>query len=346
MHTVEPLGSGVDLVLVDVGHADGPEGRAERTERYQIEVRWDCARPSGHPPIGVVDGHLGYDALYEADSARVIGTEQSNTSVVFDEAVILKVFRRVACGVHPDIELTAALTRAGNPHVPRLLESFETTVDGRPCPLGMVTEYAADATDGWTLATAAGDFTGESRLLGSVVAAVHADLATALGTSTAAVEVDTLLRRLAAAVATVPALQAHRAAIEARYTALAGQPVTVQRIHGDLHLGQALRTPRTWLLIDFEGEPGAPLEERRAPDSPLRDVAGMLRSLDYAGRGEAERAAFCEGYAGAAGADPRGRAAVLAGYELDKAVYEAAYEARHRPDWLHRPLEAIARLLG
>jgi maltokinase len=171
--------------------------------------------------------------------------------------------------------------------------------------------------------------------------------------------------RLEAAIEVVPQLAEHADALRAAYAAVADSTDTVirQRVHGDLHLGQMLRTATGWIMLDFEGEPARPLAERRRLDSTMRDVAGMLRSFDYAARhmlveqpgdpqrayraqewADRNRAAFCEGYSAASGLDPCGDSPLLRAFEADKAVYECVYEARNRPHWLMIPLQSLTRL--
>ncbi len=351
----------------------------------------------------------------ELDSI-VLTAEQSNTSLVFGEQSILKVFRRVSPGPNPDLEVTSALSRLGSPHVAEPYGSIGTLMDGVTTTLAILSKYLRTATDGWTLAAtsvrdlyasnlyandpyttgpfpivtgdsppagapspaaaadgasaadAGGDFAGEAYRLGAATAEVHRDLAEAFGTDELAPDAlhdlaEQMYRRLDLATAAVPELARYADMIGAAYSALAkiSEPVPAQRVHGDYHLGQVMRTETGWILLDFEGEPASPLAQRRARSSPMRDVAGMLRSFDYAARfqllthpdagrlrGVAREwirrnsAAFCAGYADAGGPDPAANEVLLRALQLDKAVYEVMYEARHRPSWLQIPLESLA----
>ena len=327
------------------------------------------------------------------DVASIVsGAEQSNTSLIYGDVVICKVFRKIAPGLNPDIEVHAALASVGSAHIAAPLGWLEgrwTDVDsGQEVTgsLAMLQEFLANASEGWNLAKTSvrdlfaeadlhadevgGDFAGESHRLGAATAEVHRDLARTLPTGVLGPgelkdRAADMRRRLDQAVAVVPELAPHAPSLATAYDDLAelGVDVPVQRVHGDYHLGQVLRTLDGWRLIDFEGEPARPLDQRRELDSPLRDVAGMLRSLDYAAWhllagaprspqreyraaewAERNRSAFCEGYAEAAGADPRDSAVLLRALETDKAVYEAVYEARNRPSWLRIPMSAVTRL--
>lgn len=326
------------------------------------------------------------EAIPVDEPSLVLTGEQSNTSLMYGDVAILKVFRRLQNGVNPDLEILHAMALLGARHVPSLLGSVTAQTGGQTCALAMLQEFLTSATDGWELAKtsvrdlmaeadlhaeeAGGDFAGEAHRLGTAVAEVHTDLATAFGVSSAdqdelARRADAMHARLEHAIAIVPQLGEVADGLHACYDAFAesGSALAVQRIHGDLHLGQALRTVRRWVIIDFEGEPMGELEARRRPGPALRDVAGMLRSFEYAGHhrvvetgyqpqlayraGEwasRNRGAFLDGYAEASGHDPREHAVALRAFEADKAVYEAVYETRHRPAWLSIPLASLNRL--
>ena len=309
--------------------------------------------------------------------------EQSNTSLVFGEDAILKVFRRVSPGPNPDLELNTALAGLGSSHVAPPYGWIETHLDGAVTILAIMSKFLPTATDGWSLAgtsvrdlyaaevaapaEAGGDFAGEAHRLGAATAEVHRDLADAFGTEEMTPDsvrdlAEKMYRRLDVACAAVPGLAPYADEIGATFGDLAksGQPLTVQRVHGDYHLGQVVRTDSGWVVLDFEGEPGKPLAERRAMSPALRDVAAMLRSFEYAARyqlvgnphqeqlgglarawARRNREAFCDGYAEAAGTDPRRSRIGLRAFELDKAVYEVVYEARNRPSWLSIPLDSL-----
>jgi maltokinase len=328
----------------------------------------------------------GQDDLDPDLQPRVMGAEQSNTTVVYGEEYILKLFRRVQVGTNPDLEITRALSDAGSPYVAPPLGWIEGDVDGQPTTLAMMQTFLRNASDGWAMATASvrdlfaegdlhadevgGDFAGEAERLGAATAEVHAMMAETLPSQTVGPDESRataaqLHERLEAALAVVPELTPYADALRSTYDEVAAltEDVPVQRVHGDFHLGQVLRTQDGWVLLDFEGEPARSLAERTALMSPLRDVAGMLRSFDYAARhllaersgqqhlayranewADRNRTAFCDGYAKAAGSDPRDNSVLLRAFELDKAVYEVVYEARNRPTWLAIPLGSVERL--
>jgi len=344
----------------------------------------------------VADGRdfgSGVRALRESDAAidtdtlgLVIGAEQSNTSIVYDHSSILKVFRRLDPGPNPDAEVHRALHAVGSRHIAQLYGEIVGPVAEEETTFALLTEFFANSADGWAMATASvrdlmsegdlradevgGDFAAESYRLGEAVAEVHAELVRAFGSAVASgAELTAILDGMRAeaerAADLVPSLAALRAPIRAAFDRAGDHAASINlhRIHGDLHLGQVLRTLDGWKIIDFEGEPAKPLAFRRGMHSPLKDVAGMLRSFDYAARGQTinphtdaqhryraaewaarNRTSFCDGYAAAAGTDPRHADSLLRAFELDKAIYEVVYEYGHRPLWEDIPLQAVVAL--
>ncbi|WP_026059506.1 maltokinase N-terminal cap-like domain-containing protein [Microbacterium yannicii] len=319
---------------------------------------------------------MGVD-VSRVTGSRMLTGEQSNTSIVFDQdgepTIILKLFRTLHHGENPDVTVQRALSDAGSPYVPRFLGSIDAEWPdiGRRAGVAHGTvafaqEFLPGVRDGWAVALEAAadqrDFTQAARDLGTAVAGVHGALGAALETADAGADAVAATaaawrRRLGIAAAEVPAVADRVSAIDAVYrTALERPWPRLQRIHGDLHLGQVLAVPaRGWRIVDFEGEPLRPMEERAVPDLPPRDVAGMLRSFDYAsavaGAPDARawaaacHAAFIDSYAAAPGSVPLDPA-LLQALVLDKAVYESIYEARNRPDWLPVPLAGIDAALA
>jgi maltokinase len=340
----EELAPGLRWLLVE---ADGAA--------YQVMVG---LRPGDEHPeflqgrdlevLGHTDGQLAFDALADPDLARAllarvvpgeevhlvrpVGAEQSNTSLVFDDRLILKVFRRLHEGANPDIEVTAALAATGFDHVAEPLGVWRH--DGTD--LAVCTPYLAGGAEGWALALTSlrdlyatacedpaecgGDFAAEARRLGEVTAGMHLALAEAFGTEPGdpdrwASGLEVQLARLPAGTVAADATKRFLARLQDVGPAGAGVSV---RVHGDYHLGQVMRTDAGWFVLDFEGEPARPLAQRRLTSSPLKDVGGMLRSFDYAARfalrerDEAEREAHLER---ADAWEARNRVAFLRGYE-------------------------------
>ena len=334
-----------------------------------------------------IDPDLAIDLLHEVmpdervTKARPLGAEQSNTSIVFDERLVLKIFRRLPEGDNPDVEVTRALASAGFEHVVvPLAEWLDDEGD-----YAVVNELLLGAVDGWHLALtslrdvydrrvppaeAPGDFGFEAERLGKATAELHVAMAEVFGVVPA--DVERWIADMEAQLARVPLDPVDVDRARAVYEQLREVDVGPSfRVHGDFHLGQTLLHDLGWFVLDFEGEPARPIEERRRPSSPMRDVAGMVRSLHYAAqvalreiggtdddelRGladaweyhNAER--FLAGYSGYGDVDrvlpPDARHIVRLAFELDKAVYEVGYESAYRPDWVDIPMSAVKRLLA
>jgi predicted trehalose synthase len=385
-------GDRLDVVQVPLTYRRDPLPHAEHALLGQLEMPGLGARhvyDGTHDPAYVA---ALLDALEAAPGAtppgrdapaHVLRGEQSNTSIVVEPEgrppAIVKVFRTLHAGANPDVEVTEALSRLGCDRVPAVLGWRAASWPGAGSGhLAVAVEFLAGSQDAWreALVSVEGgfDFSASARTLGAAVAEVHDRLADAFGTTPvdAAVRerlVAGLRDRVAWARAASRDLDPFADRLDAHAAALgdlADLP-PLQRVHGDLHLGQVLDAPgRGWVLLDFEGEPLRGLDERTAPDLALRDVAGMLRSFDYAARhatlglhGDAAEAAvaaadrwataagdaFCAGYGEVRGEDPRGAGALLRALELDKALYELVYETRNRPGWVGVPLHAVTRLL-
>lgn len=294
-------------------------------------------------------------APFDPDSAiHMSGGEQSNTTVLVGEASVVKVFRRLQPGINPEPEILAALSGSGlTPALQATWRSQSGDYD-----LGLVGEQIPLANDAWLLASNACrsgiSLAAEFSELGRHLRSLHRALARSFGTRIGSgSEIGAnLLQRFTDATAEVPQLATHADAAKAVFGRLADRLVTTQRVHGDFHLGQVLRRQDSpdWVTIDFEGEPGVPLEARRSFDSVWRDVAGLLRSIDYArlfsgGPNEVRSkewaaqatSAFLAGY----GPGDETEMAFCDAYQFDKAVYEVVYETRNRPDWAHIPLRAV-----
>jgi maltose alpha-D-glucosyltransferase/alpha-amylase len=360
---------------------------------------------------------------------RRSGAEQSNSSVFFEEYGVLKVYRRLRPGIHPEIEMSRFLVEcAGFANTPPPLATIEVAIDGegpQTTALGVLFGFVRNQGDGWTQAlnylirhlddallsaTPADDtppdvfFLMLARQLGIRTAEMHRALAERGGDDPAfapepvtpqdvaqwrgalAADAGRILTDLERRLPQLPdsardlagALLTARGPLFELIESLLADEVRTQktRLHGDFHLGQVIVVQNDLFIIDFEGEPARPLAQRRAKGSPLRDVAGMIRSFDYAAEAavrhlaatrpaaearmtqlaEAWRRRAIEGFRAAYHRTMRGCAAypaskrqvrdMLAFFILEKAVYEVAYELANRPNWVGIPIRGILHILS
>ena len=352
----------------------------------------ELMRLGGTTPSGNASGHLvesGYVLPRATGVVKVLSGEQSNSSVIVDDgqsAAILKFFRVLSEGQNPEVEIGAALTAGRTVEVPATLgwvtgEWDAPAGEHRDQPargeLAVAHEFLAGGLDAWRLAVNAAsrgqDFTAEAHALGAATATVHRRLAEALGVASESAPGSDIAPGVAQRVRQSwaqagAAVGPYDDALDRLLLRLEGSGAgPLQRIHGDLHLGQILQVPGgrgkspRWAILDFEGEPLRPISERNFPDVPLRDVVGMLRSFDYAA-GAAVREhpdadvpdtwvddcaeAFLAGYADVIPGSIDRDSPLFVALWLDKALYEVIYELRNRPDWLSIPVNASRRLLG
>jgi maltokinase len=337
-------------------------------------VRFQWREGSAPPP--------GEDAR-----VRVMSAEQSNTSVVFDEEFVLKAFRRVEPGINPELEMLRFLSGHGFPNIAELVGWYEYSGELMEATLGVMQRFIPSARDGWDLALEAvsahdDSFLERLRTLGAVTGQMHTILASdpadpdfapedpgdetvPLLTATIDEEIERMFVDLPDRPALAP-ISGRGEEVRDLLTLMAQTGVggRLIRNHGDYHLGQTVLSPGGWIILDFEGEPGRPLIERRRKRSPLRDVAGMLRSFAYVAsaneilHGRATdpdwelraRQVFLDGYFAEVDptllpAGPQPIARMLSIFELEKAIYELRYELNNRPDWVSVPVAGIVRLL-
>ena len=344
--------------------------------------------PAGEGVVefGAVEGFAGVGQ--ELREARAISAEQSNTSIVFDEELILKVFRRLEAGINPELEMLRFLTEHGFGNIAQLAGWYAYLGKPMDATLGILQEFVSGGIDGWELAldsvgNEAEGFLAKLHRLGEVTGRMHTMLgsdpgdpnfspeetsAEALGLLTASVddEIESIFLDLPEHNEVVEPIRGRGEEVRERLRLLAdiGAVGRVIRHHGDFHLGQTLWSDDDWVILDFEGEPARTLPERRRKRSPLRDVAGMLRSFAYVASAaplqrdvepppdfeERARSEFLEGYRSTVDPTlvPSGPALekLLAVFELEKAVYELRYELNNRPDWVGIPVAGIVRMLA
>ena len=311
-------------------------------------------------------------------TARPMGAEQSNSTLVIGEALALKVFRRLLPGDNPELEMLRFLQSHGFENIAALAGWYELAGERMEATLGVLQRFVADGRDGWEFALSEPQaFLERAHDLGAVTGRLHSVLASdatdpdfapeepgdeALGLLVATIdeEIERAFVELRDDDEAVAPIRGRSQELRERLQLLSHQSAggRLIRQHGDYHLGQTLIGPDGWIILDFEGEPARSLPERRRKRSPLRDAAGMLRSFAYAASAkdlpdgwESEaRRSFLEGYFGTVEPMlmPAGEAAIaklLSIHELEKAIYELRYELNNRPDWVPIPVAAIERLL-